>query len=1087
MPLDFQTIDVTFTKGLDTHTQRKLVVPGKWDTLINYSLSEDGSLKRRDGYEVLIADQAGNGLATRDDELLIVNGPTVSTVSEVGANVAKAVPGSLPYVDIDRLEVVQDETSHDQQDMAYGNGYACYVWRAYNAAGTRVGIRCTLIDLSTGAKLVNQNSLTTSATATSPRVVFDDDAFFLFYVDGTTVLAHVIDTATPTAVGGQTTLVTDADLSSKNFDACDFEDMGAVVVAYLVAAPGVNSVRAIGVIRTGTTPSVGAGPINVVSAANVTEASICGIACRSFGASSNALGVYVLHTAGGALASGLIGVVFNAGFTVPTAGPTNISATTPAVNGACHVTATPASTTTMQVFFDQQSSYLSADLRPLTSVTATAALAVTSNFAMLQSACFRINAAEASGPQGPFIAGKAFTSGSRTYLPVAMLENYNRLTLNANTDTLSTQCAFFLLDTTGAVANVSDPTWFVAASALYGTMGLYDSTLGGAAPTVGTPPSTPALASGFGICLQEKGRLELTNGINITPVGLAHIGMTPRTTTPGTYVPLEESLYASGGQLGNYDGKQMVQHGFPMHPEGISAVRVNTGGTAGKLTVGVHQVVAVYEWTDGAGDRHQSAPSTPVSVTVQLDTDTISVLVPTTQLAQQAGYNSASISTLRIVCYMTAAGGVSFYRAITNMPVTSAPGGLENSISASTVTYTIGTPLMPDARLTQNELLYTQPNQAGTTLPNIAPGPMHGIGVSQNRLWGFASDQRRYVYSQEPTPNTGLRFSDEGLGGALPSESGRGVIVTELDEKTILLCERGLFVVYGNGPTPSGSFNNFSEPQPIPSDVGCSDAGSVIAIPMGLMFKTPKGFYLLGRDLSTRYVGQGVARYDANNVTSAVMLEDRQEVRFTSSEGPTLVYAYEVDQWSVFAGETVDEDGECTDGAWWPATERYVALRPTSTTFPGLTQDTPNEWIDGVGDPLPLVAYAKARTGWLHVAALESFQRVRRVYLTGVATTAPTTTFTIGVDFDDAYAGDGGSAPGAYTATQDMDLITFNSIRAIDLRHKLRRQKCKSVAFTLTDDGGDADAAPITGLQAMALEVGRKRGVNKLPATQTVA
>lgn len=1091
MPLDFQTVDVTFTKGLDTHTQRKLVVPGKWDTLINVTLSEDGSLKRRDGYEEL-SDATGNGLLLRNNDLGIINGGDLSSVS-TGA-IVKQVPGEIPFVDVGKFEVQHDDASRDQQDMAASTGgLACYVWRSRaTGSATVTGLFVSVIETTSGARMMSNTTLIASATAVSPRVVFDDDAFFIFYIDGADLFCRVIAAGAPSTLGSQTVLVNSADMSSKNFDACAIESQTGCAVLYMLAAPNATSVAGITVTRTGTTPAVAAGPTAVVTAADVTEASICGVAVRSYVLTPTRIGWFVLHTAGGVLAAGLVGAVTN-GSVVNAAGPTTISATVPPVNTACHVTATSAGSSRMQVFFDQQSSYASADIRPLQAVTVSDALVVTVNAAMLQSACFRVNAAEASGPQGPFIAGKAFTSGARSFLPVMMLENFNRSSLGPTTscDTTSAQNSLWLLDATNIITNVSG-TWHLVAGALYGTLGLLDATLGGNAPTVSTPCSTPQLsgASGvgggtsFGICALERGRLLVTNDVNATPVGLSHVTMTPRVSSPAVRAQLAESAYTAGGLLGNYDGQQVVQHGFPMFPEGIRAVVTAPGG-ATKLTVGIHNIVAIYEWTDGAGNRCQSRPSLPVRVTVAAATDLITVTVPTTQLAQQAGYDT-SIGTLNIVCYMTTAGGTVFHRA------PSAVTSVSNDVTVATVAYPIGTYPMLDASLSGNELLYTQPEQAGSALPNIQPGPVHGIGVSQGRLWAFKSDQPgEFMYSQEPAQNTGLQFSPGTLTGRLPVEAGAGVKIQALDEKTILLCERSLYVVYGTGPNASGGFNNFSEPQRIPSDVGCSEALSVVEIPDGLMFKSPKGMYLLGRGLGVQYIGEGVAAYDANEITNAVMMGDRQEVRFggASSAAPTLVYSYEVKgadgigQWSVFYMGNALHPGSTIDAVWWPANERYMHMRGAASVFPGLMRDTPGAYIDGTGAGTPLQALIYARTGFLHVAALEAFQRVRRLYLTATAATAlPTTDLVIAADFNDIYSG-----PLSYNFTVDLSTITSFDEQAVDLRHHMTVQKCKSVAFSFLEGGGVTyDAIPLIGLQAMALEIGRKRGVNKLRAEQSI-
>src|SRR5262245_24563368 len=99
MPLDFQTVDVRFTQGLDTRTQKKLVMSGKWTALTNYSLSKDNTPVRRDGAQTIIAAQNGNGLLQRNEELVTINAGVATSISATVLGASKQVPGEVPYVD----------------------------------------------------------------------------------------------------------------------------------------------------------------------------------------------------------------------------------------------------------------------------------------------------------------------------------------------------------------------------------------------------------------------------------------------------------------------------------------------------------------------------------------------------------------------------------------------------------------------------------------------------------------------------------------------------------------------------------------------------------------------------------------------------------------------------------------------------------------------------------------------------------------------------------------------------------------------------------------------------------------------------
>lgn len=1061
--LDFRTVPVAFTQGLDTKTQRKLVVPGKWDTLINLTLAEDGTPKRRDGFEMLIDEQAGNGLATHAEQLLVIDGPSISTVATGGAGVtAIAASGKIGNVEVSKaVELSRPSGIQARIDCAYGNGLICTVWEQKSFTGgtgtAAEGVFCTIIDAETGAHVLDAaiiDATTGGGAALSPRVAFADNAFFIFYIvgtgAGTSLTCRVIDATNPTTaqtVGAPVALVTSADLVRRNIDAVTFPSDAEVTVLY-AWADGTDSAQAISVGQALTVPKIGLGPVQVFSEGKVPFASIEAFALCVFSSGTD-IGAFVISSS-----AGLAGSVLDQGLNVTTsAGGVILSITVGATLGDCHLCAVQDGTR-LRVFRDFASEQGTNAVNQIIAQVVTTALATFFGPTDVIPQFTYGGAGNPLGPEGPYIYGKPFTSNGRIYLPVHMNEANVAGTVGSNL-----QNCIFLLDTGPSSSQIAPGV--VVAKALYQTLGA--PTLTSNMP-VGTPCSFPSVAElgAFALPAAERSTLNIFNGANVSPTGLVLLTMAPNFSHPPTAVTLGENTFFEGGSLAMFDGVSATEAGFPLFPEGI-IVAATAGGVG---TDGVHVVAATYDWTDAAGNVHRSALSPTQSVTLGAGNNTARVRVPTLALSQR--------TSLTISVWMTAAGGTTLFLASQLNA---------NSTAAAFVTINVN---LADADLIGNRLAYNQPLQAGTTLPNVAPNPMHGIGVSQRRLWGFLSDEPlEYAYSQEVLPNTGLQFNNDNLGGALPSGTGKGVATAELDEKTILFAERGIYVVFGSGPTPSGGFNNFSDPKPVPSDVGCSDARSVCAIPQGLMFKSAKGWYLLGRDLSVRYIGDGVARFDGQNVTSAVMVGDRQEVRITSTDGATLVYDYLNEQWSVFYMGNILHPGNVIGAVWWPATERYVHLQPSTGLFFGLLQDTPGAYVDGDGAANPLQAFIYGRTAFLHLSPLEGFQRVRRMFLTATAETAlPENDLVIAVDVNDAYFG-----ALSYSFTVDLGLITSFDEQAVDLRHKLSsgRQKVKSVAFSFLEGGGaNFDAVPLTGLQALALEVGFKRGAFKLRAAQTV-
>jgi len=125
--------------------------------------------------------------------------------------------------------------------------------------------------------------------------------------------------------------------------------------------------------------------------------------------------------------------------------------------------------------------------------------------------------------------------------------------------------------------------------------------------------------------------------------------------------------------------------------------------------------------------------------------------------------------------------------------------------------------------------------------------------------------------------------------------------VYQMDDKLILFKAGSLLYMVGTGPTASGSGNDFTDPLPVAFDAGCVDSGSIVLMPLGLMFKSAKGIYLLDRGLNSSYIGADVEKYNANHVLSSQLIPNSTQVRFLLDNGITLFYDYYYKQWGTFS------------------------------------------------------------------------------------------------------------------------------------------------------------------------------------------
>jgi len=104
-------------------------------------------------------------------------------------------------------------------------------------------------------------------------------------------------------------------------------------------------------------------------------------------------------------------------------------------------------------------------------------------------------------------------------------------------------------------------------------------------------------------------------------------------------------------------------------------------------------------------------------------------------------------------------------------------------------------------------------------------------------------------------PGFPAEFSDVFVNNI--DELGGGVTaIGAMDDKLIFFKANTKFFVYGDGPTPSGANNTFSDADRVTSDGGCVNQRSIVSTPMGLMYQSLKGIYLLDRSMVDQSLGR---------------------------------------------------------------------------------------------------------------------------------------------------------------------------------------------------------------------------------------
>lgn len=1030
MPLEKKVIGLNFTQGLDTRDDPFIVAPGKMLLLQNYTLGVNNSFTRRDGWDALVSTSSGtgNGLATFENELLVVDDRNLYSYS-LGSG-ALASKGRISPLTLTREAVKHSDRTQTEYDIATSGTLTAYVYTEADAGWTTFrGVSLIIRDEDTGNIVFNQ-SLSTSVTAVTPRVCYvttqaggsDANCFIVAWKDGVNIKAISVNTSTlaASAVVNAATTVYNV-VAGQDFIDMVTDQGNGLLVFVSDAAVATTAVSAIHIrYVAGVTSSASLAVVAIVGA--VARDDIRGLCVAQFnvtgkfgvGITSNTTGTLsgILTTTSSTITTSFAAAVIDA------AAPTN-------VRRGSRITATTYNSTTLAYIYDQADDYASGGVQPLNYTSVTVTNGIDEGPSLIINSNTKAAAGAQYPPSGPFIAGKAFTRGGVVYFPAYVIAN--DITENGGV-----QPTWFLLDLDGVVN----------AKALVGSYGAPFTGGGATTPKSSTPSSTPLIQTSYVAMAGEKSILTFATGTALTVTGLCRIVMQFFGAQSVPYVELGKSAFFAGGSLTAYDGVLPTEAGFHLFPEGITAATLAAGPPY--VDAGVHQYVAVYEWTDAQGHRHQSGTAVPVSATIAA-TNQATIVIPTIFMSSKPNIN--------IVVYRTKVAGTTFYR------VNSIIDRIANDTTAASVTYI---DKIPDASL--GEVLYT----TGGILANNGPPACSTLEVHQNRVFiGGLEQANQFQYSQPYVQNDfiGLQWN-ETLSGRVDPNGGAIVGLTSLDDKMIFSCERRHFAMPGQGPNTTGLQNGYSQPDEIISDAGCSESRSILKTPLGVIFKSLKGWHVLDRGLQVKYIGTGVEAYNTASVFAAVLLDDRKEARFyVDGSEDALVYSYLVDQWSTFATAST------VDALWWPNSETVYWLTPTG----GLRTD------NALGlDNTTVKFNSSLETAWIRLQPLvHGFQRVYKFLLKGsfvgdIAVSNSTISIAAYYDYNDTIIS---------TQTIQTNACALGSDSSWEFRWSLPIQKCQAVKFVITDTPDTSSVG--SNLTSMSLEIGIKQGAAKLPAAQS--
>jgi hypothetical protein len=1108
MALETQYLQVVFAGGVDTKTDAKYVQENKLTNLENGVLTKTGTVAKRFGYENLTSGgisftDSGNNvtlteteaLAVYKDQLLVLGNGYGASYSP-SANLFNGV-GKTPQVLVGSKQVAEDTNNQYDADWDCNANIAVYAWVDSNAGTT--AIKYSVVDMVDNTMIVNKATVSTTSGVHSPKVVILDQYAYIFYaVSGSTNIRY-----RRIALSDWRTLAVEANFPSSNINSTlanqhyDIHKMDETRCAFAYNRAG-------GGVTFGIFTGNIAVPTVAQDAASVTENADNCISVIT-DASLN-LWVGYHNQTNNIIRWFVRSVVLSA-----VLAPTSLTGSESRLIKAITMQITPQDPTICYFIYEDaglvQRTFSTADVN-----TGTESITVTDH--NLQSGMIIRFTDGGGGLPAPLVAGTDYYANvvdANTIRPCTTL--YGAI---AGEDIVN-------ITTTGGANNIITPndsyngatapyywswTTYIAVGTIGGTPSsrftllnqhlvskafTHNGEVFFATEYLSTEQPTYYVFSAFTGEMQAKMRpseaqdvkqfSSIPKFVNYDgdswgcPLGvrgrlinlsgttrLWQQGMNLSTLTFGSrnqYFSEEfiNNMVLQSGVLQSYDGSRLVEYGFNKWPEYFKA-GIRTSSSTG-LANGTYSYAVVYEWTDSAGIRTQSAPQFSSSVVVTGGPKAVYLVVETLPLRMTIKTNVIA------QIYRTEANASIYYR-LTSI---TAPTFITNTNLQLTYLDTA-----VDSAINTNEVLYT----TGGELENIAPPSPKLIAVNKTRCFLVPSEYPQEIwYSKESTDNTEQPGFNPGFVKAFDLSGKEISALSVMDDKVVAFKDSKIFAFSGDGPNNLGQQDTFTEPELITSDVGCTEPSSITNTSEGIYFKSAKGFYLLSRDLNTDYVGRDVEAFNSEEVTSAALVSDTNQVRFTLGSGDCLVYDYFQKQWKIFANHSAN------DAVIYK--NQYTYTRSGSTAL--YKEDPTSFKDDNVNVGLTI------ETGWIKLNSLQGFQRVRKGIVVGEFKSDHKLKISIAYDYQEYYTDQiMWSADDLFDVTlygsealfgSDEFFGTNDDETTYQVRFHMPRQKCESVKFKLEDVVvGDSGAS--MNISHLMLEVGLKQGVYKLNADKTV-
>lgn len=492
-----------------------------------------------------------------------------------------------------------------------------------------------------------------------------------------------------------------------------------------------------------------------------------------------------------------------------------------------------------------------------------------------------------------------------------------------------------------------------------------------------------------------------------------------------SYCQAGANTFIGGSQLMEYDGSNIVEHGFYINPDVRIAMSVLVGTFPTNYTL---SIAVVYSWFDDLGNKHYSAPT--LSPTIQTSAANRAIAV---EVITCPTYKVGS----KIEFYCTLNGGSIYYLIGTS----SNPSNVQ-LIQKSLTTPPTGAELP----------LYT----TGGIVPSSAIATADYIHEHNGRLFAIVNGRDLY-YSKKWQVGFGISMTP-AQSGPLPADSGDAIALESLDDNLAIFKASSIYLQGGDGPNNLG-IGSFTGPQKVITDVGCepASAGSVLRLPTGIMFKSFKGYHILTRD----FTAQPLSEMDSIKnvtVTSSFLIPSKDNAIFTISNNQNwIIYNYVERRWGLGFGTGYGHIG-VTRGISPSGLVPTIAFMDLSGIVRAEQPPVNGIFIDKTSSGVPSLPPITVTTGWINLAGIQGYERIRRF---GIVMENAQESFFVSVYYD--------------YSDIPVESFIFPAIASQghrEVRQRIARQRCEAIKFQLI-------YSPVGGLviSSMILELGVIPGI----------